>query len=252
MSTEASVGATLRASSTALRNAGGDADEGELVAVAVLLLQLETELAGFARDHDGVRRAADQDLQVRGRERLGQVVPGPDPQRLDAARDARIAGHHHDDGILALGEDALEDVETAHLRHVQVDQHDVELPPPHRLQRLLAAADRRDVVPVGLQHRGAALAQRALVVDDEDADAGLHLGGDGQRVAGRFGHLHEACQRLLRGVLRLQGLRVLVSGHTSRPCCVRQAGLRDIPAPCDRQATCRCDCATLTGRARSA
>ena len=76
MNTEASVGGHLAGQLDRLAEAGRDADQGELVAVAVLLLQLEPELAGLARDHDGVGGAADQDLEVRGRERLGEVVPG--------------------------------------------------------------------------------------------------------------------------------------------------------------------------------
>ena len=89
MNTEASVAATFRASSTALRNSGRDPDQGDLVAVAVLLHQLDAEILGFARHHHRVRGAADQHLEVGGGERLGQVVPGAGPQRLDAAGDAR-------------------------------------------------------------------------------------------------------------------------------------------------------------------
>ena len=159
MNTEASVAATLRASSTALRKSGRDADQRDLVAVAVLLQQLDAEVLGLARHHDGVRGAADQHLEVGGGERLRQVVPGAGAQRLDAAGDARIAGHHDDDGVLVRAQRGLEDLEPRDLGHVQVDEDDVELAPLDRLERLLAPPDERDVVAVHLQHAGAALAQ---------------------------------------------------------------------------------------------
>jgi len=89
-------------------------------------------------------------------------------------------------------EDRLEDVEPGDVRHVEIHEHDVELPPPHRLDRLFTAADRGDVVAVRLKDGGAALPERTLVVDDGDADAGLDLGRDGQGVAGRFGYLDHA------------------------------------------------------------
>ena len=90
--TDASVLATLRASSTALRNAGDMPSSVSLSLLPALLQQLDTQIARLARDHHRMRRPPDQHLQVRRRERLGQIVPGPGAQRFDArghARDCR-------------------------------------------------------------------------------------------------------------------------------------------------------------------
>ncbi len=67
---------------------------------ARLLDQLDAQILCLARHHHRVRRSADQDLEVRRREGLGQVVPRAGPERLDAARDARVAGHDDDDRVL--------------------------------------------------------------------------------------------------------------------------------------------------------
>ena len=183
MNTEASVAATLRARSTALRKSGRDADQGDLVAVPDLLHQLHPEILRFARHHHRVGRAPDQHLQMGGRERLGQVVPGAGPERLDAAGDAGVSRHDHDDRVLVGLQRGLQDLEPGDLGHVQVDEDDIELAAPDRLQRLLAPADQRHIVAIHLQHAGAALPQRALVVDDEHPNAGFDFTGNGERIA---------------------------------------------------------------------
>ena len=69
------------------------------VAVAVFAGESGLLRQGFAGHHDGMRGAADEDLQVCGRKRLGQVIPGADAQRLEARVDARIPGDHDRDRI---------------------------------------------------------------------------------------------------------------------------------------------------------
>ena len=185
-----------------------DADQGDLVAVAVLLHELEAEVAGFPRHHHRVRRPPDQHLEVGGGKRLGQVIPGPGPQRLDAAGDAGVASHHDDDGIPVVLQRRPQDVHARGLGHVQVDEDDVELAALDRVDRLLAAADQGHVVAVHLEHAGAALAQGALVVHYKDADARLDLGGNRQRVA-RPG--------LPRGIVRAPGVVCERGSHGGAP-----------------------------------
>ena len=179
MNTDASVAATLRARSTALRNSGRYADQGDLVAVAVLLHQLHPEVLRLARHHHRVGGPADEHLQMGGRERLGEIVPGAGTERLDAAGDARIAGHDHDDRIAIMLQRGPQDIHSRRLRHVQVDQDDVELPAPDRLERLLAPADQRHVVPVHLEDAGAALPERTFVIHHQHSDAGFDFTGNG-------------------------------------------------------------------------
>ena len=196
------MAATFRASSTALRKRGEIPIRAILSLWPCLLHQLDAEILGFARHHHRVRGAADEHLEMGGGERLREVVPGAGPQRLDAAGDAGVAGHHHHDGVLVRAQRGLQDLQPGDLGHVQVDQNDVELAPLDRLDGLLASADDGHVVAVHLQHAGAALPQGPLVVHHEDPDAGLYLARDRQRIA----------RRLRSRSARLVGLREHV-GH---------------------------------------
>src|SRR5215204_2952084 len=114
-----------------------------------------------------------------GRERFRQVVPGARPEGLNAAGDAWISRHDHDDGVLIRLQRRLEDLEPRHLGHIQIDQDDVELSPADSFQSLLTPADQRHIVPIHLKDAGTALPQGALIVYDEYPDAGLYFTGNG-------------------------------------------------------------------------
>src|SRR6476620_1260443 len=149
-----------------------------------LFHQLHPEILRFPGHHHRVGRSADEDLQVGGRKWLWQIIPGSSAKGFYAAGHAGIAGHHDDDGVLVSLEGGLQNFQPRDLRHVEVDQHDVELPAPHGLQRLFASPDQRDIVAIHLEDTGATLSQGALVIDHQDADAGLNLTRDGERIAG--------------------------------------------------------------------
>ncbi len=94
-----------------------------------------------------------------------------------------LPGHHHHEAIPVRLERGVEDLETRHLRHEQIDQDQVELPPADQLQRFLAPPGQGDAVSLTAQDRGAALPQRPLVVDDQDPDRGLDIRRQRQHVA---------------------------------------------------------------------
>src|SRR5207247_3710749 len=73
------------------------AQHRDMLAVPVLPLELRLDGQGFARHGDGVGRATYQDLQVRRRERLGEIIPRAGAQRFEARIDARVAGDHEDE-----------------------------------------------------------------------------------------------------------------------------------------------------------
>ena len=68
------------------------------LAVAVLACECFLLRLRFPRNHDGVCRAADQDLQVRRRKRFREVVPRAGTQRLETRFDARVTRDHDGDG----------------------------------------------------------------------------------------------------------------------------------------------------------
>jgi hypothetical protein len=116
---------------------------------------------------------ADEDLQVSGGERLWQVIPGACPERLDAAGHAGVPRHHHDDGVLVGLERRLQDLDSRDLGHVEIHEDYVELAAPDGLERLFPPPDQSHVVAIHLEHAGAALPQRALVVHHEHSNAGF-------------------------------------------------------------------------------
>ena len=169
-----------------LAEQGRDSDQGNLVAVAVLLHQLDAEILGFTRHHHRVRRAPDEHLEMGRGEGLREVVPGAGAQCLDAAGDAGIAGHHHHDRVLLRSQRRLQDLQSGDLGHVQVDQDDIELAPFDGLDGFLATPDDGHVVPVHLEHTGATFPQGPFVIHHENPDARLDLCRDRQRIARRL------------------------------------------------------------------
>ena len=71
----------------------------DAIAVTVLARELRLLLLRFERDAYGVDRAADENLEMCRRERLGEIVPRAQPQRLDARCDARVSRHHDDERL---------------------------------------------------------------------------------------------------------------------------------------------------------
>src|SRR5687767_13101489 len=130
-----------------------------------------------------MRRATDENLQVRRRERFREVVPCPRAQRFDTRRDAWVAGHHDDDGFLMRRERSAKDLHPGNRGHIKVDENDVELPTADELQRFVPAPKGRDIEPVHLEHAGATFAQRSIVIYDEQTQTRLDFCGDRKRVS---------------------------------------------------------------------
>ncbi len=178
-------------------------DQPERTALAVLFLHLLTQLAGFPVHHDRVRSPADQHLQMGCRERLGQVVPRPGPECLDARAYTRVAGHDHDNHVGIGLQRSLQQLQPGDLRHVQVDQQNVELPLPEQGDGFLAATGERHHEAIHLQYAGAAFPQGALVVHQQNSDPGLDLRRDRKRIprgvrglAGPFPAFGSGCHRI--------------------------------------------------------
>src|SRR3972149_1304498 len=90
MNTDASVRATLRAKSIARWNAGALPNTATLSPPPFSALPPPWGAGARLRGHGGgVSGAADEDLHLRACERLGEVVPGPGPERSQAGLHAR-------------------------------------------------------------------------------------------------------------------------------------------------------------------
>jgi hypothetical protein len=144
-----------------------------------VLLQLVAQVGVVAHQLHLLPRAPDENAQLRGRERLGDVVVGAGADGLDAAVDRGEAGDHHHQRFRRLLLDFLQQGQPVHVWQVQVGEDDVGVVPAKAVERRLAAALGVHLVPFAAQDLAAALDQQLLVVDDEHADRDL----GGRRVA---------------------------------------------------------------------
>ena len=115
--------------------------------------------------------ALERRLEARPVERLHQVVEGV---RVEGAQGVLVVGGDEDD-LGGVGAEGLDDVETGHLRHLDVEEDEVGAEGDDPLDRLLAVAALADDLDVGLLLEEVAepLAREGLVVDDEGAERGL-------------------------------------------------------------------------------
>ena len=160
------------------------AEHPHLLAVAGVPLQPFALGLGLARDEHRMRRAAHEDLELRGRKRLRQILPGAETQRLEARVDARLAGHDDRERRGVRGERGGEQFAARHLAHVPVDQHDVERASGEQILRLAPLAADRHIVAVVSEHAGAALAQRVFVIDDQQTNGPAAFDGCRREAGG--------------------------------------------------------------------
>ena len=136
----------------------------------------------FARDVHGVRRASHEHLQLAAGKRLRQIVPGAGPHRFESGFDGGLAGNDDDDGVRIGCQRGADQLHPGGAAHVQVHEDDVEGVPLQSLERLFTAPAHLHLIAVEPQCRRAAIAQDALVVDNEDAHACLHRAVEGQQM----------------------------------------------------------------------
>ena len=141
-------------------------------------------LTRLARHEQRMHGASDQDLEMRGRERLRQIIERALPQRFHARLDAGIAGHDDHDRVVVRAERRSQQCQPVDPRHVQIREYDIERPALEELQGILAAARDRDVISLVTEHGGAALAQGMLIVDYEDPNASLRFRPNRQQRTG--------------------------------------------------------------------
>jgi hypothetical protein len=133
----------------------------------VLLLQLAALAADLAllerlaHDLDHLRRKLGAALL--------DVVGRAEPQRLDRRLLRRVGGDHHaeDVGVELLG--APEHLDTAHVRHPDVGHEQVHAALLERGQRLAPVLGLHDLVPLAAEPVRQQLADRGLVIDQEDS-----------------------------------------------------------------------------------
>ena len=167
-----------------LLEGGRHAQQGHRFAGAVLNDQTRLYLLRVLGAGGSMGRPADEQLQMRRREWLGEIVPGPCAQRFDAAGYARITRHYQYDHVLMGFDGGFQDLHARDRRHVEVHQHHVELAPLQQVNGFFTAAGGGDYMAIHLQHRRAAISERPIVVDHEDAEPVSIIGNSGRSTIG--------------------------------------------------------------------
>src|SRR5258705_6140772 len=135
---------------------------------------------------------------MRARKRGRQVVPCAGAERFETRFHARIAGNHDDDRVRIRLETGAQQAHPRHVRHVEIEEDDVELGALEEIAGFVPAGAHRHLISLVAQHGRATLPERALVVYDEDLDGRLqlraerwqahHVAGVGTLIGDRCGH----------------------------------------------------------------
>ena len=130
------------------------------VAAIALVLGLEPPRV------DGV---ADRDQHALALERLLDEIKRAEPRRFDRGGDVGVAGDDDDRRDLDEVPQLLQHFEAVHARHLDVEEHQVGRLALDQLDAFLAGRRQHHVVAVVLERHLQRVANRRLVVDDQDA-----------------------------------------------------------------------------------
>ena len=112
--------------------------------------------------------AVDQFEQAGRLEWLGQVIAGPGAHRRDRALDITEGGHQNHRDMGMDRPDLAQQAETVQWLHLNVADHQAELPPRHRRERLAAVRSRTDHVASEFQRNAQRIAQVVIVLNDQE------------------------------------------------------------------------------------
>ena len=151
---------------------------------AAASLPAESNLA--LHEAGALERLFDRLEHVGRLERLEMVVEGPTFGSFDGSLHGPFAGHndHRQLGMPLL--DLLERVQTAHARHADIQNHQIELLGLDALQRRLGTVGRDDFVPLRAEYFLEPGEHVSLVVNYQDSAHGILSGLSGSRQRTSF------------------------------------------------------------------
>jgi hypothetical protein len=131
-------------------------------------LEARLQLAEAERQRASLACAVDQVPDLRGRERLRQVILGPAAHRLDRGVDRGVGGD--DDHVEArpLAEEPRQEVESALGPQLEVAEGEVERLPPQDVERGRPGGHLLHLAAETFEADRERLADVPLIVDDED------------------------------------------------------------------------------------
>jgi hypothetical protein len=113
---------------------------------------------------------ATQDLRdIRPADRLGEMIEGSEPHRLDGVCRARVSGEDRDDGRLISRTNAPQELETVHARHAQVDECGIDALELQDVDGCAARLGRAGLVPEIAHRFRERFAEGGIIIDDQSA-----------------------------------------------------------------------------------
>ncbi len=132
----------------------------------------ETEDRALALDLQLVaKRGPDAGQKLVHAERLGHIVVGAEIEGLHLGGLVAAAREHHDRHALVLAAQQAQELEPLHVRQAEIEDDQVRLA-RRELERRLAVRRLEDLVALRAQPHPQQLADRRLVIDDQDAEWG--------------------------------------------------------------------------------
>ena len=132
---------------------------------------------------DGASDSHHQQLRIHG---LGDEIVGANADRADRALQAALSCDDDDGDVGTCAEDALAQLETAHLGHRQIRENEVEILDPNELQSVLGRRAGRHRIALSLQHHLQQVTGLLFIVDHEYLPFG-HGGAHQKHYACRAG-----------------------------------------------------------------
>ena len=117
----------------------------------------------------GLERATDRQQQLLFVERLGEVVEGPEPERLENVLLVGMGGQDHHAQIGAPRLQSLEDLEPVHVGKLEIEDHGTETGIVRLREGLRARFGDHDVVAGASEEVTDGFLEEALVIDCEDS-----------------------------------------------------------------------------------
>ncbi len=128
-------------------------------------------LAGVPTQAPGFDRVAQREQNPVALERFLEEVEGAAAGRFDRGRHVGVAADHQHRHVVAALAQLPQGLEPVHLRHPEVEQHRVRRAVAHDTQGFDARGRLLDAVALELEGHAEAVANRGLVVDDQDRGA---------------------------------------------------------------------------------
>src|SRR5690606_18405180 len=151
----------------------------EHAVIGIAVVHEAAKLLVLATQTDALANLPDDVEEIFAPKGLRQVVERAAAHRIDGGLDARDRGDGGDVRLRVRLLHLREKVEPAAARHLEIGEHEIDAVDLDALARLRQVRSRVHLISRGLEDLGENASLRALVIDDEDAEARAREGASG-------------------------------------------------------------------------